>query len=274
MLGGFARTFTKQQAVGREELDAAPAIKAIDFSLFENSRWTVIYTVPLLTSEDVTSKIKSLRGQFDVMYSFYQLLMHPVHHFVGGPVALNTKLLNYGTAKDQMPTAAIMDRTMTVLGLCFGTLKEGDRSAYNVAFFHEFMVDYNNRDGARTTPKPQHVEAWQSPEALLQFAINVYGMHKPEDLDHNVHVNFRPQIFNEPVVAALQHEQNYHTAVHNPGYPYIGDFFDDELFATSVRPGAKAPYKNQLGYHGTQSGGGNPSSRQQTALDRSAADRQ
>ena len=55
---------------------------------------------------------------------------------------------------------------MTVLGLCFDTLKEGDRSAYNVAF-HEFMVDYNNRDDARTTLKPQHVEAWQSPEALL-----------------------------------------------------------------------------------------------------------
>ena len=46
------------------------------------------------------------------------------------------------------------------------------------------------------------------------------------------------------------------------------------LFATSVRPGATAPYKNQLGYHGTHSGGGNPSSRQQTAPDRFAAGRQ
>jgi hypothetical protein len=36
-LGGFARTYTEQQAVGREELDAAPAIKAIGFSLFVNS---------------------------------------------------------------------------------------------------------------------------------------------------------------------------------------------------------------------------------------------
>ena len=68
-------------------------------------------------------------------------------------IKLNTKLLNYGTAKDQMPTAAIMDRAMIVLGLCFGTLKEGDHSAYNVAF-HEFMVDYNNRDDIRMTPKP------------------------------------------------------------------------------------------------------------------------
>ena len=73
--------------------------------------------------------------------------------FASGPLALNTKLLNYGTAKDQMPSAAIMGHTMAVLGLCFDTLKEGDRSAYNDAF-HESMVDYNNRDDARTTPKP------------------------------------------------------------------------------------------------------------------------
>ena len=158
-LGGFARTYTEQQAVGREELDAAPAIKALDFSLFENSLWAVMYTVSLLTSEDVQSKIKALHGQLDVVFSFYQPLVNPVYHFVGGPLALNTKLLNYGTVKDQVPTAAIMDRTMDALGLCFDTLKEGDRSAYNVAF-HEFTVDYNNRDDARTTPKPQYVEAW------------------------------------------------------------------------------------------------------------------
>ena len=85
---------------------------------------------------------------------------------VSGPLALNTKILTYGTAKDQMPKEAIMDRTMTVLGLCFGNLKEGDRSAYNVAM-HEFMVDYNSRDDPRVTPKVQHQEAWQSPEALL-----------------------------------------------------------------------------------------------------------
>ena len=53
VLGGFARTYTEQQAVSREELGAAPAIKAIDFSLFETSLWTVMYTVSLLTSEDV-----------------------------------------------------------------------------------------------------------------------------------------------------------------------------------------------------------------------------
>ena len=59
-----------------------------------------------------------------------------------------------------------------------------------------------------------------------------------------------------------------------PGTGEIGDFFDDELFATSVRPGAKAPYRNQLGYHGTQSGEGNLPSRLQTAPDRFAAGRQ
>ena len=75
------------------------------------------------------------------------------------------------------------------------------------------MVDYNNRDDARTTLKPQHAEAWQSPEAPLQFSIDVYDMHKPEGLDHNCHVNFRPQIFNEPVAAVLQHEQNFKTTV-------------------------------------------------------------
>ena len=72
VLGGFARTYTEQQAVSREELDSAPAIKATDFSLFENSLWAVMYTVSLLTSEGVKSKIKALRGQFDVMFGFYQ----------------------------------------------------------------------------------------------------------------------------------------------------------------------------------------------------------
>jgi len=78
----FARTYTEQQAVSREELDAAPAIKAIDFSLFENGLWTVMYTVSLLTSEDIKSKIKALRGQFDVMFGFYQPLLNPVHHLL------------------------------------------------------------------------------------------------------------------------------------------------------------------------------------------------
>ena len=36
VLGGFARTYTEQQAVGREELSAAPAIKAIDFSRYRD----------------------------------------------------------------------------------------------------------------------------------------------------------------------------------------------------------------------------------------------
>jgi hypothetical protein len=123
------------------------------------------------------------------------------------------------------------------------------------------------------------VEAWQSPQALLQFttdvllqfAIDVYGLHKSDGLDHNVHVNFRPHIFNEPVAAALQQEQHYHTEIRDDRE--MGDL-SDEMFATSVRPGAKAPYRNQLGYHGTQSGGGNPSTRQQAAPDRFAVGRQ
>ena len=103
-------------------------------------------------------------------------------------------------------------------------------------------------------------------------------MHKPEDLDHNCHVNFRPQVFNEPVAAVMQPEQSYKTTVHDEVNPQIGNYrdddSDDELFATSARPGARAAYKNQLGYPETQSGGGNPSSRQQTAPDRFAAGRQ
>ena len=35
-VGGFARTYTEQQAAGREELDAGPAIKNIDFTLTDN----------------------------------------------------------------------------------------------------------------------------------------------------------------------------------------------------------------------------------------------
>ena len=96
-----------------------------------------------------------------------------------------------------------MDRLLTVLGLCFDSLKEGDRTPYNVAL-HEFMVDYNNRDDHRVAPKPQHKDAWQSPEALLQFAIDVYGQHKPEGLELKAHVNFRPAVFNEPVPASIQ----------------------------------------------------------------------
>ena len=58
------------------------------------------------------------------------------------------------------------------------------------------MVDYNNRDDHRVAPKPQHKGAWQSPEALLQFAIGVYGQHKPEGSEPKAHVNFRPAVFN------------------------------------------------------------------------------
>ena len=51
--GGFARTYTEQKAAGREELDAGPAIKQIDFALCNNCIWVVLFTVVSLTSEDV-----------------------------------------------------------------------------------------------------------------------------------------------------------------------------------------------------------------------------
>ena len=116
--------------------------------------------------------MKTLRGQFDVMFNFYDPSVHPAHHLIAGPLALNTKILQYGTVSDQLASKPLMDRLMTVLGLCFDSLQEGDRTPYNVAL-HEFMVDYNNRDDVRVRPKPQHKDAWQSPEALLQFAIGV-----------------------------------------------------------------------------------------------------
>ena len=94
-VGGFARTYTEQQAVGREELDAGPAIKQIDFALCDNCVWVVLFTVVSLTSEDVKSKLKTLRRQFDVMFNFYSPLVHPAHHFIAGPLALNTKILQY-----------------------------------------------------------------------------------------------------------------------------------------------------------------------------------
>ena len=64
--GGFARTSTEQQASGREELGAGPAIKSIDFALTDNCVWVVLFTVESLTSDDIKSKLKTLRGQFDV----------------------------------------------------------------------------------------------------------------------------------------------------------------------------------------------------------------
>ena len=115
-----------------------------------------------------------------------------------------------------------MDRLLTVLGLCFDSLKEGDRTPYNAAL-HEFMIDHNSRDNPRVTPKPQHKDAWQSPEALLQFAIDIYGQHKPESLDRKQHVNFRPAMFNEPVPASIQ-AQTYRTEL---------DSAPSALFATS-----------------------------------------
>ena len=78
-IGGYARTYTEQQAVGREELDASTAIKQIDFALSDNCVWAVLYTVVSLTSEDAKSELKTLRGQFDVMFNFYQPTIHPAH---------------------------------------------------------------------------------------------------------------------------------------------------------------------------------------------------
>jgi len=234
----------------------------------------VLFTVVSLTSEDVKSKLKTLRGQFDVMFQFYRPLIHPAHHFIQGPLALNTKILQYGTVKDQLPPVPLMDRLLTVLGLCFDSLKEGDRTPYNAAL-HEFMIDYNNRDDPRVTPKPQHKNAWQSPEALLQFAIDVYGQHKPEGLDLTTHVNFWPAVFNEPVPASIQ-AQSYSTELDgalpslfatSEGHGAIGtNDSNAQLLATIHRRssggGGKMPWENNLGYHGSAAGGGNPSPRQ------------
>ena len=295
-IGGFARTYTEQQAVGREELDASTAIKQIDFAMSDNCVWSVLYTVETLTSEDVKSKLKTLRGQFDIMFSHYDPTIHPLHHLVSGPLALNTKILQYGTVVDQLGSAPLMDRLMTVLGGSFDSLQEGDRTPYNVAI-NDFMVDYNNRDDPRVLPKPQHKDAWQSPEALQQFAIELFGRHKP-NMDHNPHVNFRPAVFNEPIPASIQ--TNY-TDINGTAPSVfstseaISEFvpYDDDqraqLFATGHRRssagsgkggGGKPSYSQQLGYHGTAAGGGNPStrlslpsSRQQTAPNRFAAAR-
>ena len=166
---------------------------------------------------------------------------------------------------------------MTVLSLSFDSLQEGDRTPYNVAI-HEFMVDYNNRDDARVRPKPQHKDAWQSPEALMQFAIDVFGRHKPELMDHNPHVNFRPAVFNEPIPASIQ--TNYTDLDGNAPsvfstseasselVPYDNDQ-RAQLLATvhrrssagSGKGGGGKPSYSQLGYHGTAAGGGNPSTR-------------
>ena len=287
-IGGFARTYTEQQAVGREELDASTAIKQIDFALSDNCVWSVLYTVVTLTSEDVKSKLKTLRGQFDVMFNHYDPVVHPVHHLVSGPLALNTKILQYGTVSDQLASQPLMDRLMTVIGGSFDSLQEGDRTPYNVAI-HEFMVDYNNRDDARVRPKPQHSDAWQSPDTLLQFAIDVYGQHKPEHLDRNPHLHFRPAVFNEPVPASIQ--TNYTEVGGAPSVFATSEACSEfaphdqhaQLLATLHRRGGngkgggKPTNRSQLGYHGTAAGGGDPStrvSRQQTAPNRFAAKRQ
>ena len=68
------------------------------------------------------------------MFNFYSPLVHHAHHFIAGPLALNTKILQYGTTKDQLSQVALMDRLLTVLGLCYGSRKEGDRTPCNMAW--------------------------------------------------------------------------------------------------------------------------------------------
>ena len=132
------------------------------------------------------------------------------------------------------------------------------------------MVDYNNRNDPRVTPKPQHLDAWQSPESLLQFAVDIYGQHKPEGLDRKQHVNFRPAMFNEPVPASIQ---NYKTEVDGDmpaslfatdhsnaelhsraGSEYCSNDEQAQLLATIHRRASggsgKPSWKNNLGYHG------------------------
>ena len=111
-------------------LDLQSTIKSIDFTLTGNYVWVVLFTVASLTSEDARSKLKTLRGQFDVVFNFYSPLVHPAHHFIAGPLALNTKILQYGTVKDQLPQVALIDRLLTFLGLCYDSLKEGDRTPH------------------------------------------------------------------------------------------------------------------------------------------------
>ena len=239
-----------------------------------------------LTSEDVKSKLETLRRQFGVMFNFYSPLVHPAHHFIAGPLALNTKILQYGTVKDQLPPVPLMGRLLTVLGLCFDSLKESDRTPYDAAL-REFMVDYNSRDDPRVTPKPQHKDAWQSPEALLQLAIDIYGQHKPGGLDRKQHVNCRPAVLNEPVPASIQ---TYRTELDDAPSalfamseadasfgpdPPVSDLDEHaQLLATIHRRssggGGKSSWENNIGYHGSAAGGCNPSPRQ-VAPDRFAA---
>ena len=127
---------------------------------------------------------------------------------------------------------------------------------------------WSRGDDPRVTPKPQYKVAWQSAEALLQFSIDVYGAHRPEGLGHNLRVtNFRPAVFNEPIAAAVQH---LHAEVDDDdgnvaSYTARATNLASELLATSVRPGGRPPDRNQLGYHGAQSGGNNPPTRQHRA---------
>ena len=55
-IGGFARTYTEQQAVGREELDASTAIKQIDFAMSDNCVWSVLYTAESVVLESAATR--------------------------------------------------------------------------------------------------------------------------------------------------------------------------------------------------------------------------
>ena len=150
----------------------------------------------------------------------------------------------------------------------------------------DFKIDYNARDDPRVTPKPQHKDAWQSPNSLLQFAIDVYGQHKSEGLDRKQHVNFRPAVFNEPVPASLK---NYSTELDGDP-PSLFSTIESESIESRVSEmdehaqflvtihrrssggSGKPTCKNNIGCHSSQPGEGNPSAHQ-TAPDRFAAGR-
>ena len=124
----------------------------------------------------------------------------------------------------------------------------------------------------------------------MQFAIDVFGRHKPELMERNPHINFRPAVFNEPIPASIQ--TNYTDLDGNAPsvfstseasselVPYDNDQ-RAQLLATvhrrssagSGKGGGGKPSYSQLGYHGTAAGGGNPSTRlssRQTAPNRFA----
>ena len=95
-------------------------------------------------------------------------------------------------------------------------------------------------------------------------------------------MTFRPAVVNEPVPASLQNcitevdsSSLLWTADSAPIESQITDLGErEQLLATIHRRSSggsgKPAWKNNIGYYGSQPGGGNPSARQQTAPDRFA----